>query len=126
MWQLELKLYGGQVKVTGTTNSIRELCYDEYSKFRTSTMYCARIARQFLGRSAACGATVPTHHFHVVICDIEPLSKDAVTLSNVILKVCWLHFTYCNLVAFCHLMYISFCLCIAVRSAIIFSYVREF
>jgi len=30
------------------------------------------------------------------------------------------------LVAVCHLMFISFCLCIAVRSAIVFNYVREF
>ena len=31
-----------------------------------------------------------------------------------------------QLVAVCHLMFISFCLCITVRSAIVFNYVREF
>ena len=32
MWRLELKLYGKQQKITGTTKSVRELLYDKYSK----------------------------------------------------------------------------------------------
>ena len=34
MWRLELKLYGKQQKITGTTKSVRELLYDKYSKTR--------------------------------------------------------------------------------------------
>jgi len=46
MWQLELKLYGEQQKITGTTKSIRELQYGEYSKIPNKNYPLHRISNR--------------------------------------------------------------------------------
>jgi hypothetical protein len=65
---------------------------------------------------------VVSYDLQIVICGIDSVSWEAIALSRslgsgVVVNIL-------QSVAFCHQLFISFCLCITVNSAIIFSYVR--